>query len=112
MKGLMQKLWKDDAGIVALEYLFVATIVGLGLAVGLSALAFSLNAELGELGEAIAALSQGYSIATVSSSSTGSTSTSSTWVITGTKDSSATDVPGNNSQSLSAASNNATIAVP
>jgi hypothetical protein len=108
---MLQKLWADDAGIVALEYLFVATIVGLGLAVGLSALAFSLNAELGELGEAIAALSQGYSIATVTSSSTGSAASG--YVVTGVKDgSSATDVPGDNTQGAGPASHNKAISVP
>jgi Flp pilus assembly pilin Flp len=63
MRKLMLKLWNDDAGIVALEYLLVATIVGLGLVVGLAALEKALNAELTELGNAIGALSQGYSVA-------------------------------------------------
>jgi len=66
MSHLFMKLWKDDAGIVALEYLLVATIVGLGLIVGLAALEASLNAELTELGNAIGALSQAYSISTQS----------------------------------------------
>ncbi len=59
---MFRKLWKDDGGIVALEYLMVATIVGLGLAVGLSALSASLNAELVELGQAILGLNQTYSV--------------------------------------------------
>jgi Flp pilus assembly pilin Flp len=60
--NLFRKLWMDDQGIVALEYLLVATIVGLGLIVGLAAFESSLNAELHELGNAVLALSQGYSI--------------------------------------------------
>jgi Flp pilus assembly pilin Flp len=59
-------LWKDDAGIVALEYLLVATIVGLGLVVGLAALESGLNVELTELANAIMALSQGYEVGTQS----------------------------------------------
>jgi Flp pilus assembly pilin Flp len=66
MHRLLLKLWKDDAGIVALEYLLVATIVGLGLVVGLAALESSLNVELTELGNAIMALSQAYDIGTQS----------------------------------------------
>jgi Flp pilus assembly pilin Flp len=62
MRSLIVKLWKDDAGIVALEYLLVATIVGLGLIVGLAAVEGAINVELTELGNAIMALSQGYSI--------------------------------------------------
>jgi Flp pilus assembly pilin Flp len=63
---MFAKLWADDAGIVALEYLLVATIVGLGLVVGLAALEGALNAELTELANAILALSQGYEVATQS----------------------------------------------
>jgi Flp pilus assembly pilin Flp len=59
---MFSKLWKDEAGIVAMEYLFVATIVGLALAVGLANLAAGLNAELSELANAILALSQSYSV--------------------------------------------------
>jgi Flp pilus assembly pilin Flp len=62
MRNLFLKLWKDDEGIVALEYLLVATIVGLGLVVGLANLEGALNAELTELANAISALSQGYVI--------------------------------------------------
>jgi Flp pilus assembly pilin Flp len=59
----MWRLWEDDAGIVALEYLLVATIVGLGMVVGLSALESALNIELTELGNAILAIDEGYYIA-------------------------------------------------
>jgi Flp pilus assembly pilin Flp len=62
MSHLLLKLWKDDAGIVALEYLLVATIIGLGLVVGLAAIESGLNAELSEGANAIMALSQGYAI--------------------------------------------------
>jgi Flp pilus assembly pilin Flp len=59
----MLRLWKDDAGIVALEYLLVATIVGLGLVVGLSAFEQAMNTELTELANAILAVDEGYYIA-------------------------------------------------
>ena len=60
--NLFRKLWKDDAGTVGLEYLLVATIVGLGIIVGLAAVDSALNTELTELANAILALSQGYAI--------------------------------------------------
>jgi Flp pilus assembly pilin Flp len=60
MKGMMLRLWRDDEGIVALEYLLVATVVGLGLVVGLAALNEALTAELTELSNAILALDQSY----------------------------------------------------
>jgi Flp pilus assembly pilin Flp len=60
---MLLNLWDDDAGIVALEYLLLATIVGLGLVVGMSALSEALNVELTELGNSILALDEGYTIA-------------------------------------------------
>jgi Flp pilus assembly pilin Flp len=59
---MFAKLWKDESGIVALEYLLLATIVALGLIVGLSNLEGALNAEFSELSNAILALNQGYSV--------------------------------------------------
>jgi Flp pilus assembly pilin Flp len=61
MKNLFLKLWADDAGIVALEYLLVATIVGLGLVVGLAAVNSAMTSELTELANAILSLNQDYS---------------------------------------------------
>ena len=46
---MFRKLWQDESGIVAIEYLFLATIVGLGLVVGFGNLEGALNAEFSEL---------------------------------------------------------------
>ena len=59
---MFKKLWQDESGIVAIEYLFLATIVGLGLVVGFGNLEGALNAEFSELGNAILALNQGFSV--------------------------------------------------
>jgi len=66
MRNLLVKMWNDDAGIVAFEYLLVATIIGLGLVVGLSAVSAALNVQLTELGQAILTLNESYSISTQS----------------------------------------------
>src|ERR1700722_3618215 len=61
MKLLVKKLWNDDDGaLIAMEFLFVATILVIGIVVGLSAVRVAINAELSELANAILALSQGY----------------------------------------------------
>ena len=61
MSKLMLKLWKDDAGaIIAAEYLFVATILVIGIIVGLASVRDAVNTELAELANAYLALSQGY----------------------------------------------------
>lgn len=59
---MFSKLWKDESGIVALEYLLIATVVGLGIVVGLGNLEGALNAEYSELANAILALNQGYTV--------------------------------------------------
>src|SRR5688572_6559458 len=64
--AMFAKLWNDESGIVAMEYLLLATIVGLGLIVGLGALEGALNAELTEVANAILGLSQAYTIETQS----------------------------------------------
>lgn len=57
------RMWQDDQGaLIATEYLFVVTILVIGIIVGLANLRAAVNAELTELGNAILALSQGYSI--------------------------------------------------
>jgi Flp pilus assembly pilin Flp len=57
---MFRNLWKDDAGIVAIEYLFVATIIGIGVTVGLENARVGINVELSELSEALMGLNQGY----------------------------------------------------
>src|SRR5688572_20900427 len=58
---MLKNLWNDDNGIVALEYLLVATLIGLSLVVGLHAVSTALNIELTELANAITTISQEYS---------------------------------------------------
>jgi Flp pilus assembly pilin Flp len=62
MKSTFRKLWQDDEGIVALEYLLVATIVGLGLVIGLAAIFTAMSSELSELSNAIMALNQDFGV--------------------------------------------------
>src|SRR4051794_32583095 len=63
MKRLIERLWKDDGGaLIAMEFLFVATILALGIIVGLVSVREAIKAELTELGNAILALSQGFVI--------------------------------------------------
>jgi hypothetical protein len=63
VKSMLTKLWNDDAGaLIASEFLFVATILVIGIIVGLSGLRIAVVAELTELGNAILALSQGYTV--------------------------------------------------
>ena len=58
----MHSLWNDDAGTVYLEYLILATILGLGVIVGVASLRSALTAEYVELSSSILALDQGISV--------------------------------------------------
>ncbi|MFL5329960.1 MAG: hypothetical protein ACJ8C4_13730 [Gemmataceae bacterium] len=63
MKHLAAKFWNDDRGaLIASEYLFVITILIIGIIVGLTSLREAIVNELAETANAILALSQGYSI--------------------------------------------------
>jgi Flp pilus assembly pilin Flp len=63
MKQMLAKLWSDDCGaLIAAEFLFVATILVLGIIVGLANVRAAINIELSELANAFLALSQGYII--------------------------------------------------
>lgn len=63
MKQMLLKLWRDDQGaLIASEFLFVATILVIGIIVGLAAVRDAVVTELTEYGNALLALSQGYSI--------------------------------------------------
>src|SRR5277367_3535630 len=63
MALLLRKLWRDDCGaLISAEFLFVSTILVIGVIVGLTSVRAALNAELTELGNAFLALSQGFAI--------------------------------------------------
>jgi Flp pilus assembly pilin Flp len=58
---MLKTFWQDEAGFVTLEYLFGATILAIGLTIGLVVLKNSINAEMAELSQAILSLNQGFS---------------------------------------------------
>lgn len=61
MRNLMSKLWNDDGGaIIAAEFVLVATILVLGLVVGLKAVNLAINNELAEVASAFGHVSQTY----------------------------------------------------
>ena len=58
---LLQRLWTDEAGfVVSSELVLVATMLVIGLVVGLTSLRNQVVQELADLGAAIGMISQGY----------------------------------------------------
>jgi Flp pilus assembly pilin Flp len=61
MARLVRKLWRDDCGaLIAVEWVFVATILVLGVIVGLVGVEAAVNSELSEFANAVMALDQSY----------------------------------------------------
>lgn len=58
---MIHQLLKDEAGfIVSAELVLIATILVIGIIVGLSEVQHAVNAELNDVGEAIGSLNQSY----------------------------------------------------
>jgi len=61
MSALMNSLLSDECGfIVSAELVLVATILVIGLIVGMSEIEHALNAELNDVADAIGSLNQSY----------------------------------------------------
>jgi len=64
MRRLFQRLWNDDRGaLIATEWVFVATILILGIITGLIAVRQAVISELTEFANAVMALNQTFSFA-------------------------------------------------
>lgn len=62
MKNLLSRFWRDEAGfVISSELVLVATILVIGLIAGLTAVRDGVVQELGDVGQAIGAVSQSYS---------------------------------------------------
>ena len=58
---MFRKLWNDEAGfVVSAELVLIATILVLGMIVGLSEVQHALVAELNDVGDAFGSLNQSY----------------------------------------------------
>lgn len=67
MKVCLGKLWKEEAGaIVSAEIMLVASILVIGVIVGLKSLRDSVVTELADLAQALANINQSYSYSGVS----------------------------------------------
>jgi len=62
MRQLMLKLWNDDCGaLISIEWVFVATILVLGVTIGLATVRNAAFTELLQFSDAVIALQQCYS---------------------------------------------------
>ncbi len=69
--SLLARLWQDDAGVIlSAEIVLVATILVIGMIVGLVELQCAVVGELSDLGDAIGNLDQSYTISSITSMKT------------------------------------------
>ena len=73
MRKLLSKLWADDGGFnISVEMLFITVILVIGLIAGLAGLRAAIVTEFTELGNAILALNEGYTIQQIAGDTGGS----------------------------------------
>lgn len=66
MKSMVVRLWNDEAGfVISSELVLVATILVLGVIVGMQSVRDSLVQELGDLAAAVGSVNQSYSFSAV-----------------------------------------------
>lgn len=83
MKRLLLNLWRDEVGLVqSTELVFITSIVGIGMLVGLSAYRDGLVDELADNAHAVGALNQSYSLSIAANAPAGITVTGSTVTVT------------------------------
>jgi Flp pilus assembly pilin Flp len=71
---MLRKLWNDEAGaIVSAEIVLVATILVIGMIVGLKSVRDAVVTELADVAQAIANISQSYSYSGVDGHAAGTT---------------------------------------
>ncbi|MFN0195316.1 MAG: hypothetical protein ACKVT0_01115 [Planctomycetaceae bacterium] len=69
---MLRKLWNDEAGfIVSAELVLVATILVIGMIVGLSEVQHAVVQELGDVGDAIGRVNQSYGYSGFSAAKSG-----------------------------------------
>ena len=62
MKSLLNRVWREDEGVLTFEWILLITVLVIGIVGGLSAVRDAVIAELGDVAEAVISLDQSYTI--------------------------------------------------
>ncbi len=62
MKSLLNRVWKEDEGVLTFEWILLITVLVIGIVGGLSAVRDAMITELGDVAEAMISLDQSYTI--------------------------------------------------
>ncbi len=62
MKSLLNRVWREDEGVLTFEWILLITVLVIGIVGGLSAVRDAVISELGDVAEAMISLDQSYTI--------------------------------------------------
>ncbi len=62
MKSLLNRVWREDEGVLTFEWILLITVLTIGIVGGLSAVRDAVITELGDVAEAVVSLDQSYTI--------------------------------------------------
>ena len=62
MKSLLNRVWREDEGVLTFEWILLLTVLVIGIVGGVSAVRDALITELGDVAEAMISLDQSYTI--------------------------------------------------
>ena len=62
MKSLLNRVWREDEGVLTFEWILLITVLVIGIVGGLSAVRDAVISELGDVSHAITLLDQSYTI--------------------------------------------------
>ncbi|NQT40086.1 MAG: hypothetical protein HQ581_21520 [Planctomycetes bacterium] len=62
MKSLLNRMWREDEGVLTFEWILIITVLVIGIVGGLSAVRDAVVSELGDLSHAITEVDQSYSV--------------------------------------------------
>ena len=62
MKSLLNRVWREDEGVLTFEWILLITVLVIGVVGGLSAVRDAVITELGDVAQAVVSLDQSYMI--------------------------------------------------
>lgn len=62
MKSLLNRVWREDEGVLTFEWILLITVLVIGVVGGLSAVRDAVITELGDVAQAVVSLDQSYYI--------------------------------------------------
>ena len=62
MKSFLNRVWREDEGVLTFEWILLITVLVIGIVGGLSAVRDAVITELGDVAEAVISLDQSYTI--------------------------------------------------